>query len=77
MGDLRIENVPVHTIPDTIRLSAPDGRVTRGAIGTSVLSRFLSTIDYPAEKLVLRRNSRSTACPCGTWATTSCCPTAP
>ncbi|MER5998527.1 hypothetical protein ABT120_08145 [Nonomuraea angiospora] len=58
MGDLRIENVPVHTIPDTIRLTAPDGRVTQGAIGTSVLSRFLSTIDYPAEKLVLRRNGR-------------------
>ncbi|MFI9838744.1 hypothetical protein ACIHFD_17045 [Nonomuraea sp. NPDC051941] len=58
MGDLRIENVPVHTIPDTIRLTAPDGRVAQGAIGTSVLSRFLSTIDYPAEKLVLRRNGR-------------------
>ncbi|MET7329887.1 hypothetical protein [Nonomuraea sp. NPDC005650] len=30
----------------------------QGAIGTSVLSNFLSTVDYPAGKLVLRRNGR-------------------
>ncbi|MFC4005618.1 aspartyl protease family protein [Nonomuraea purpurea] len=60
MGDLRIDQVPVHTIPDTIRLTAPDGRTTQGAIGTSVLARFLSTIDHPGRALVLRRNTRET-----------------
>lgn len=59
LGALTIEQVPVHTIPDEIRLTAPDGRQTQGAIGTSVLARFLSTIDYPGRALVLRRNSRN------------------
>ncbi|MFI6740957.1 aspartyl protease family protein [Nonomuraea sp. NPDC050451] len=58
-GGLRIDNLPVHTIPDAIRLTAPDGRVTRGAIGTSVLARFLSTIDYPDQALILRRNKHT------------------
>ncbi|MEU7004242.1 aspartyl protease family protein [Nonomuraea sp. NPDC046570] len=55
LGDVRIRHLPVHTIPEEIRLTAPDGRVTKGAIGTSVLSHFLSTIDYPGKALVLRR----------------------
>ncbi|MEV0822678.1 aspartyl protease family protein [Nonomuraea rubra] len=59
LGALTIEQVPVHTIPDEIRLTAPDGRQTQGAIGTSVLARFLSTIDYPGRALILRRNSRN------------------
>ncbi|WP_165977334.1 aspartyl protease family protein [Nonomuraea diastatica] len=59
MGDLRIGDLPVHTIPDTIRITAPDGRATQGAIGTSVLSRFLSTIDYPGRALVLRQSTRA------------------
>ncbi|TDD05701.1 tetratricopeptide repeat protein [Nonomuraea deserti] len=59
MGDLRIGDLPVHTIPDTIRIAAPDGRATQGAIGTSVLSRFLPTIDYPGQALVLRQNTRA------------------
>ncbi|MEV0620943.1 retropepsin-like aspartic protease [Nonomuraea sp. NPDC050404] len=59
MGDgLNIGQVPVHTIPDAIRLTAPDGRQTQGAIGTSVLARFLATIDYPGRALVLRRDRR-------------------
>lgn len=59
LGGLRVGNVPVHTIPEAIRLTAPDGRVTRGAIGTSVLAHFLSTIDYPGRALVLRRDKRA------------------
>ncbi|TDE54551.1 tetratricopeptide repeat protein [Nonomuraea mesophila] len=59
MGELGIGDLPVHTIPDTIRITAPDGRTTQGAIGTSVLSRFLSTIDYPDQALVLRQNTRA------------------
>ncbi|MGR6924306.1 aspartyl protease family protein [[Actinomadura] parvosata] len=58
-GGLRIDNVPVHTIPDAIRLAAPDGRVTRGAIGTSILARFLPTLDYPGQALILRRDRRA------------------
>ncbi|MFI6904727.1 aspartyl protease family protein [Nonomuraea sp. NPDC050394] len=57
-GGLTIGNVPVHTIPDAIRLTAPDGRTTQGAIGTSVLARFLPTLDYPGRALVLRRDRR-------------------
>jgi tetratricopeptide (TPR) repeat protein len=59
MGELTIEQVPAHTIPDEIRLTAPDGRQTQGAIGTSVLARFLATIDYPGRALVLRRDRRA------------------
>ncbi|MEQ4725710.1 aspartyl protease family protein [Nonomuraea sp. B19D2] len=59
IGDLSVGNVPVHTIPDAIRITAPDGRITQGAIGTSVLARFLSTIDYPGQALVLRRDKNA------------------
>ncbi|SEF65867.1 Tetratricopeptide repeat-containing protein [Nonomuraea solani] len=59
LGGLDIERLPVHTIPDAIRLTAPDGRTTQGAIGTSVLARFLATIDYPGRALVLNRNRRA------------------
>ncbi|MBB5079097.1 tetratricopeptide repeat protein [Nonomuraea endophytica] len=58
-GGLTIGNLPVHTIPDAIRLTAPDGRLTQGAIGTSVLARFLPTLDYPGQALVLRRDRRT------------------
>ncbi|MFI6291385.1 tetratricopeptide repeat protein [Nonomuraea sp. NPDC050790] len=59
-GGLTIAHLPVHTIPDQIRLTAPDGRTTQGAIGTSVLARFLPTLDYPSQALILRRNRRAT-----------------
>lgn len=59
LGDMQVENVPVNILPSTgpgsEALQAPDGRFTQGALGTSVLSHFIPTIDYVGGKLVLRR----------------------
>jgi predicted aspartyl protease len=54
LGEVTLRNVPVRTLP-----TAPFGAVcggcnVDGVLGTAVLSRFHSTIDYPAGRLVLR-----------------------
>ncbi|MEO3805108.1 aspartyl protease family protein [Nonomuraea sp. B1E8] len=58
LGDMKIRDVPVHTLPadgPTASMRAPDGRYAKGVIGTSVLSHFLASIDYPGQALVLRK----------------------
>jgi Aspartyl protease/Tetratricopeptide repeat len=57
LGDWTIRNVPVQALPFR-QLSSMFG-VPRidGCIGTILLYHFLSTIDYPAGELILRRRS--------------------
>ena len=47
LGDFKLENVPVHAL----RIGSTS---FKGIVGTNVLYRFISTIDYPGKKLVLR-----------------------
>jgi len=55
IGDVDVENVPVHTT-DTGPFSAVfNGLNIKGVIGTRLLMHFLATIDYAEGSLVLRR----------------------
>ncbi len=57
LGDWTFKNVPVGMIP-LRSMSAMFGvPQLDGCVGTSVLYQFLSTIDYPAGELVLRRKT--------------------
>ncbi|MEQ1923775.1 MAG: aspartyl protease family protein, partial [Pyrinomonadaceae bacterium] len=59
LGDFRVKNLPVNIL-DTKRFAAvAGGRRVDGIIGTILLSRFLSTLDYPGAKLVLRKNTEA------------------
>lgn len=55
LGDITLRNVPAQIL-DLGRIASTLG-VDRlaGIVGTSVLYRFLATINYPAERLILRR----------------------
>lgn len=53
MGGARISDVPVHILDLTV-LGEVGGLPVRGVIGTALLSRFLSTINYPGGALELR-----------------------
>jgi hypothetical protein len=58
LGDLTIRNLPVHVMNlGSIgpMLGEPG---LAGIIGTCLLYRFVATIDYPGEALVLRRKAR-------------------
>jgi hypothetical protein len=57
LGDWTVKNVPVQLL--ALRQLSPMFGVPRidGVIGTIVLYHFLSTIDYPAGELVLRRRN--------------------
>lgn len=64
LGDFEIRNIPGATLPiipggATMEagVRAPDGRPVQGTIGTTFLSHFLSTLDYPGATLVLRRKT--------------------
>ena len=56
LGDFRLEQVPAQ-VYDTEHLFAPffPGLPIHGVLGTAVFYRFLSTLDYPGSRLVLRR----------------------
>jgi hypothetical protein len=57
IGNVTLKSVPISILP-TQRFSAgfAGGRYTIGGIlGTGVLKQFLATLDYPGERLVLRR----------------------
>jgi predicted aspartyl protease len=59
LGDLTIRNLPAHVI-DLEQIGSMLGVATlSGIVGTSLLYRFLATIDYPAEALVLRPRGAS------------------
>ncbi len=58
LGDWTVRNVPVQIIP-TRPLSRTFGVPIDGAIGTIILSRFLSTMDYKNGQLILKPKSAS------------------
>ncbi len=53
-----VRGVPVGELPSAMPTEL-GGRSYDGVIGTKLLRRFLATLDYRAEKLVLRRRSES------------------
>ena len=59
LGEFTVKNLPVMVL-NTRQFSKPvfGGRQVDGIIGTTLLYHFLSTLDYPQGKLVLRRNTR-------------------
>ncbi|MFI0898513.1 aspartyl protease family protein [Streptomyces sp. NPDC020983] len=56
LGGIEVRNVPVTWIDGGI-LAFPDGTVTDGTIGMSVFYRFITTLDYARQALVLRRKN--------------------
>jgi predicted aspartyl protease len=54
VGDVKIKNIPVGTFNDPLVTQLADG-----ILGTSVLSDFIITVDYPAGQLELTRNASS------------------
>jgi tetratricopeptide (TPR) repeat protein len=60
LGGLRIDNVPA-TVLATRNIPFWPGHVADGTIGAGLLLRFLSTIDYKNDALVLRARSESSA----------------
>jgi Aspartyl protease/Tetratricopeptide repeat len=57
LGDWTVKNVPVGIMP--LRSLSQDFGIPQlnGCVGTNVLYQFLSTIDYPAGGLILRRKA--------------------
>jgi len=61
MGEATIRNLPIQML-DLQPIGASLGRPNLiGIVGTCVLYRFLATIDYPGESLILRRKGTETA----------------
>jgi predicted aspartyl protease len=56
LGDFTVRNVPVSVLDTKGFTGAAGGRRIDGILGTQVLSLFVSTLDYPHQQLVLRRN---------------------
>jgi Aspartyl protease len=84
LGDWKIKNVPSGMVP--LRSLSKDFGVDQidGCVRTNVLYQFLSTIDYPAGELILRKNppaifsslklpppAKTSGCRCGCKATIS------
>jgi len=59
IGQFRIGNVPVNVLPTQRYASVLGVPRIDGILGTVLLSRFLTTLDYPGSKLVLRKWSRA------------------
>ncbi len=57
LGDWTVKNVPVGMLPLRSLSESFGIKQLNGCVGTNVLYHFLSTIDYPAGELVLRRNT--------------------
>ncbi len=57
LGGVTLHNVPISMLP-TAPLSLTD-RTIGGIIGVGVLKQFLSTMDYPGNRLVLRERSEA------------------
>lgn len=60
LGGASIRSIPI-TVTEQPPISAGSGPGIDGVIGTKILYRFLSTIDYPNRRLVLRRKTDSAA----------------
>jgi len=57
LGAFTVKNVPVHVKPVRLPPTACGGGPAVGVIGTVLLYHFHFTLDYPEERLVLRRRS--------------------
>lgn len=55
LGEFTIRNVPVALLSTKKFNVVSGGREVNGVLGTAILSRFVSTIDYPRGELVLRQ----------------------
>ena len=67
IGNVTLKEVPISILP-TKRFSGgfAGGKYTiDGIVGTGVLKQFLATIDYPGERLILRRAMRREGRPSG------------
>ncbi len=60
LGSVTVTNLPA-LVPSRNRIKLRNGLWIDGVIGTGLLSRFLTTIDYPHGALVLRPRSDSSA----------------
>ncbi|MFI6496530.1 aspartyl protease family protein [Nonomuraea typhae] len=59
MGELEVRDVPIRTLD--FAGTVIGGHTVLGAVGSAILHRHLTTIDYPAGRLVLRDRSRTLA----------------
>jgi hypothetical protein len=57
LGGLVVRNVPALVLSTRRFAAVAGGRSVDGILGTVVLSHFISTLDYPAGELVLRRKT--------------------
>jgi predicted aspartyl protease len=57
LGDITLNNVPVHIMDTQPFASVFDGMPVQGVIGTCLLMHFLATIDYINGCLILRRKT--------------------
>jgi len=57
IGEFTLRNVPIHTLDTRPLAAALGGQKVQGIVGTRTLMHFLATIDYPGQRLVLRRPS--------------------
>ncbi|MBN1274511.1 MAG: aspartyl protease family protein [Candidatus Aminicenantes bacterium] len=57
IGDWEIKNLPVHTMDMGPYSSLGGGRRVDGILGTVFFYHFLTTLDYPGNRLVLRRKT--------------------
>jgi predicted aspartyl protease len=55
IGDFQLRNIPVHIMNTRLFSAAAGGKRIDGIIGTVLLYHFCATLDYPAQKLALRR----------------------
>lgn len=67
IGDLVVLDLPAVVMPTRSLLTTADGRPLDGIVGTSILRRFASTIDYARSEIVLAPSTEGLpACPAGT-----------
>jgi hypothetical protein len=57
LGDFVIRNVPVRILSTKRFAPVAHGKSVDGILGTTMLSHFVATLDYPDGKLILRRNT--------------------
>lgn len=64
LGGIRVRDVPVSTLDmQPIRDAVFPGMAIRGIVGTGLLMPFVATIDYPGQRLLLRRPDSAAAQP--------------
>jgi hypothetical protein len=59
IGDIELRTVPVVWADQMQYPELPDGTLPAGVVGTDIIYRFLTTLDFAHRNLVLRRRTRS------------------